>query len=252
MDRSDLTFALDQLNFLGFQNIPEDRIEAKIRQDVDKFRVDGEQQFNQFGSNQTMEYSIHFKKYDRLDAYHPYMYHGTLKDQPEKTQVFRMANDDAFTARDAFNLLNGRAVYKWIIDWDEHRMKGHWFQLDFREKDIHGNFKIDQLKITDKDYQIGNALMRYPITELNNPDQRIRLILSLYCGNCVPVTLNKAGKEERGYAEAAPQRNAVNIYTRPGVKFIQSKVQRASQNNSMLSDQSMNPIKRNKRKGKSM
>lgn len=252
MDKSDLTFVEEQLSFLGFQNVPEKEIADKIRADVDKFQVKGEQPFMQFGNKEDMEYVIHFKKYERLDAYHPYMYQATLKNQPERTQAFPMTNDDAFTARDAFNLLNGRAVYKWILDWEERKMRGKWFQLDLTEKDVHGNFKLDKLRITDKEYQIGEGLKKYPIKELLRTDERIELILALYLGNSVPVTLIKDGKEQRGYAEASPKNNAVHVYSRPGIKFLESEVQQRNQKAITPHKQTKYPVKKNKRKGKSM
>ncbi len=252
MDKRDLTFVQEQLMFLGFQNVPEKEIADKVSADVDKFQVKGEQQFIQFGNKEDMEYAIHFKKYERMDAYHPYMYQATLKDQPERTQAFRMANDDAFTARDAFNLLNGRAVYKWILDWDERRMSGNWFQLDLTEKDVHGNFKLEKLRITDKEYQIGEGLKKYPIKELLSTDDRIKLILALYTGNSVPVTLIKDGKEVRGYVEASPKDSAVKVYSKPGIKFLESKIRQNNQNETMPWEQPENSIKKNKRKGKSI
>lgn len=251
MDRDDLRLMREEFRYLGFRNFPEKEIADKIRADGGKFHIKGEQQFLQYGTKQDMYYEIYFKKYEHQNLYHPYMYQATLKDQPERTQAFRMSNDDTFTAQDAFNLLNGRAVQKLVLDWSERKLVNKWFQLDLTQKDVHGNFKVEDLKVTDQDYQIGAALSKYPIKEMRTPEDRIKLILSLHNGNAEPITLLKDGKEIKGFAEASPKNRTVAVYSQPSKRSIESKISKGKQELRPWELQEQ-LVKKKKRKGRSI
>lgn len=209
----DLKFIRDEFRYLGVQEFPEKAIADMVNSGADKFKVVGEMEFSQYGTRQDMCYKIFFKKYDRPNLYQPYVYQATLKDSPEKTRAFPVSVNTYFTMQDAFNLLNGRAVQKLVLDLGTRKMQNTWFQMNFSEKDEHGNFKLDKLDIADQDYAIGSALTKYPIKELMNTEDRINLIVSLQKGNAELITLIKGGKEVQGFVQASPNNKSVDVFT---------------------------------------
>lgn len=213
MEEQNLEYIKEELRDLGFKNIPEKEIVEKLRLDPDKLRAAGEMRFWQHGKMEDVLYEIYFKKYERQDMYHPYAYQATLKNDPDKTQPFKISSNNDFTLPEAFNLLNGRAVHKLILDQKTSKLSTAWFQMDFNSRDVHGNYKLDQVKVNDRNYLVGVLLNKYPIREIQDPTRLSALVTSLYQGNSEPVTLAKNGKETRVFLEAAPRKNGIMLYT---------------------------------------
>lgn len=242
----------EEFGYLGFRGISEKEIADKIKIDPDKFQVAGEMQFLQYGIKEDLCYEIFLKKYERQNLYRPYMYQATLKDEPDKTMLFRISNDESLTIRDAFNLLNGRAVQKLVLDWSNRKMHSAWFQLDFGAHDVHGNFKLERLPLSNLDYVVSASLEKYPIIEMKYPEERTKLIFSLLRGNVEPVTLLIDGKEVKAFAEASPKNRDVHIYSEPGRSLMESKIK----SRKMAERKSWKPpgerMRKIKRKGKSL
>lgn len=215
----------EEFGCLGLLDFSENEIAAKLKKDTGKFQVAGQMQFSQYGIKEDLNYEIFLKKTERQNLYHPYMFEATLKDQPEKTMLFRVSNDECFTIHDAFNLLNGRAVQKLVLDWSTRRMHNVWFQLDFDGRDVHGNFKLEQLRVTDQEYAVSVELSKHPIREMRNPEDRINLILSLLKGNAEPITLIKDGKERQAFVQASPKNRTVDVYTSFDGRLQKSKIE---------------------------
>lgn len=242
----------EEFGYLGFRGIPEKAIADNIRIDPDKFQLEGEMQFLQYGLKQDMCYEIFLKKYERQNLYRPYMYQATLKDKPHKTMLFRISNDECLTIRDAFNLLNGRSVQKLVLDWSNRKMHSAWFQLDFGARDVHGNFKLERLPLSNLDYVVSASLDKYPIVEMKYPEERTKLIFSLLRGNVEPVTLLIGDKKVKTFVEATPKNKDVRICTEPG-KFLMESITKSKRKPERIS---WNPpgkrMRKLKRKGKSL
>lgn len=213
MVEQNLEYIKEELSGLGFRNIPEKEIGDKLKLDPDKFQTEGEMRLSQQGRMENVLYKIFFKKYERQDMYHAYAYQATLKNDPAKTQAFKISFNNGFTVPEAFNLLNGRAVHKLILDQKTSKLSTAWFQMDFNAKDVHGNYKVDQVKINDRSYLLGVLLNKYPIRETQDPKRQSELITSLYQGNAEPVTLLKNGKEIHAFVQASPRKNGIEFYS---------------------------------------
>ena len=242
----------EEFDYLGFRGISEKEIADKIKVDPDKFQVIGEMQFLQYGIKEDLCYEIFLKKYERQNLYLPYMYQAILKDKPDKTMIFKISNDECLCIRDAFNLLNGRAVQKLVLDWSNRKMHSAWFQLDFGAKDVHGNFKLERLPLSNLDYVVSASLDKYPIVEMKYPEERTNLIFSLLRGNVEPVTLLIDGKEVKAFAEASPKNKDVRICTASG-KFLTDSLTKGKKIAERKSwEQPGERMRKIKRKGKSL
>jgi hypothetical protein len=135
-------------------------------------------------------------------------------DEPEKnkTHVFYTTKDVRIGAREAFNLLQGRSVFKEIAPTDGDNYTA-WIKLNFGEKKLDGNYKIVKFR-TYIGYDFGGILNRYPIRELGDRDLKAGIIVALKRGDLQMVTfLKPSGKIEKKLIEANPQRQTINIYT---------------------------------------
>jgi hypothetical protein len=147
------------------------------------------------------------------------MYLAELQGLPERSQVFRISDDNGIGISSAFNLLNGRSIRKAIRQDRNERQSVHaWFQLDFNLKDVHGNFKLEQLKIPDREYSLAAELKKYPIKKMKT-DDKVRLILSLAWGNMEHVTMVRNGKDESLFVEACPRERDLSFYNNERVKL---------------------------------
>src|SRR5688572_3374627 len=140
-------------------------------------------------------------------------YQATLRNEnPEldKSQTFYNFKGYGITSKEAFNLLSGRAVNKDLVDGNEKPYNA-WLKLDFTEKDKNNNYKVNYFH-SGYGYDLESTLKKYPIKELNNDEEKSKLIKSLQKGNIQQVTFVRNGKEERMYVDANPQYKSLNVY----------------------------------------
>ena len=84
-----------------------------------------------------VDYKLDFRKSDQTDMYFQNRYQATLKHKDlaqEKTQTFYITKNSWITAKEAYNLLSGRAVSKDLYNREDQPYNA-WLQLDFQEED---------------------------------------------------------------------------------------------------------------------
>ncbi len=225
MDRTEhLRFMREELRYLGITDFPEKEVADQIISGKDKIRIDGKLEFSEYGKKQEMDYSVFLKNYERPNRYHAYQFLATVKGEQEKTRAFHIRPDAHFNMKDAFNLLNGRAVQKLTYDTHTHKMENQWFQLDPVLKDIHGNAKIERFKLSRIEDKVIASLNAFPIRQMMNPAERVNLILSLFNGNAEPVNILHNGKDLKGFVAASPRQNSVQVHTVEDGKLVRYKV----------------------------
>ena len=169
-----------------------------------------------FEDETILQAKLYFRKAPDKEAYFLEKYQATLHflDDPEnnKTHVFYMTKDTRINAREAFNLLRGRAVFKEIAPADGDNYTA-WIKLNFGEKKLDGNYRIVKFR-TYSGYDFSGILNRYPIRELGDHDLKADIIRALKRGDLQMVTfLKPSGKIEKKLIEANPQLQSINIYT---------------------------------------
>jgi hypothetical protein len=119
-------------------------------------------------------------------------YNETFKpegDSQEKAQTFYIKKNAGITAKEAYNLLNGRAVSKDLTN-AEGQPYNAWVQIDFAQRDDRGNHKFKMFS-NGYGYDLEKELSKHPIKELNEPVTKERLMQSLERGNLHQVTFTK-------------------------------------------------------------
>lgn len=215
MNTQNLEFLKDGLKYMGFGDKLHADLEANITKQPADFQLSLQGEFKKDGVvTDKVDYKLDFKKSDQTDMYFFNRYKATLKnDDPalEKTQTFYVTKNAGITAKEAYNLLSGRSVNKDLTN-KEGQPFNAWLQLDFSQKDEkNDNYKVKQFH-SGYGYDLEGVVKKYPIKELSNDEEKVKLLKSLEKGNLQPVTFLKEGKEEKMHVAANPQFKTLDLY----------------------------------------
>lgn len=213
MNVKNFEFLKDSLKYLGFGDKMNADLENKIKEQPAEFKLNMVGEFNKDNIKDTVNYTLDFKKSDQTDMYFLNRYQATLKNEKpelEKTQTFYISKNSGITAKEAYNLLSGRAVNK-DLNNKEGQPFNAWLQLDFQEKDKHDNYKIKQYH-TGYGYDLEMTVARYPIKEQLDAGEKEKLLKSLEKGNLTQVTFAREGGEDKMFVAANPQYKTLDLY----------------------------------------
>ena len=203
MNVKNLEFLKEGLKYLGFGEKLNADLENKIKEQPAEFKLSMVGEFNKGDTKEKVNYSLDFRKSDQTDMYFFNRYQATVKnDDPSKdvTQTFYITKNAGVTAKEAYNLLSGRAVNK-DLNNKEGQPYNAWLQLDFQEKDKNDNFKVKQYH-AGYGYDLEMVMAKYPIKEQLNAEEKTKLMKSLEKGNLTQVTFAREGGEDKMYIAA--------------------------------------------------
>jgi hypothetical protein len=179
-----------------------------------------------FDEETKLEARLNFARGKTADRYFFNKYTALLRytDNPEKDkqQIFHIDQGRfGVTFKEAFNLLQGRCVYKKFIRKNDETYRS-WIRLDFADKTLAGNHKI---KYMYDRFALERALAAYEIKEMDSEVLKERIIRSLQRGNLQPVTVSLQSKRlARKYIYANPEVNSIVILT-PATGAANGKVE---------------------------
>ena len=213
MNAENLDYLQNRLKYLGFgEDGPlNQELEENVRQGLQEFQLltdalfeDCRMEAKLFFSKSSEKDIYYFKKYDAQ-----LQYSGSV--EADKAQTFYIYKKWGFTFKEAFNLLEGRAVYKMLVRPKTDTEYPAWSQLDFSEKNLFGNYKCTEYR-ENHGYDLEKVLNIYPIVELQDDELKKSLIRSLQRGNIHPVHFIKNNKTEKLFIEANPRNRLINIF----------------------------------------
>jgi hypothetical protein len=212
MNQENLDYLQNRLKYLGFG------AEGPLNQELTENVLLGQPEFQLFTEavyeDCRVEAILHFKRSEERDAYYfnrydaRLLYPGSIK--ADKAQTFYIYKKSGFTFKEAFNLLEGRAVYKKLVSAKDDSEYWAWSQLNFAEKTSADNYKYTVYKDS-AGYDLEKVLQVYPIIELQDEQLKMALIRSLQRGNIHPVYFVKNNKKEKMFIEANPKTKLINI-----------------------------------------
>ena len=209
MNEKNYEYLKDQLKYTGFGEGLQNDLKEKMQQQSPEFQLKHSQLFGRDEISAT----LHLKKSNESDMYFFNKYDAAVKAEKSADsvqQTFYVSKDSSITLKEAYNLMSGRAVNK-DLSTKEGEKYNAWVQLDFKEADSNGNFKMKQFH-QNYGYNLEQALGKLPVKELATEADKIALVQSLQKGNRQAVTFVKEGKEQRHFLEANPQFKSVNVY----------------------------------------
>src|SRR5450755_527325 len=210
MNEQNLDYLSRQIKFTGFGEGHDKELKAKMESGVSDFVLTHGQDFGKDNAAAT----LHFRKSDATDLYFfnrfDLMVKNGQQSEPVKQTFYINPKQDNITLKEGYNLLSGRAIQKEHTPKEGAKYKA-WLQLDFKETDKNGQFKVKQFH-PNYGYDLETALHKHPIQELSNNDGIKRLLESLERGNRQQVTYGEAGKEQKVFLEASPQFKSINFF----------------------------------------
>lgn len=209
MNEKNLSYLEGNLLYAGFGDQLNEQLKVEVAKQQPEFTLKLETEVNK----QPVKAELYFKKSEETDMYFFNKYDVRMKagkENEDVAQTFYINKGHGITLKEAYNLLNGRAVHKELENKAGEKYNA-WVKLDFSEKDTQGNFKREQYH-ENYGYNVVEALSKYPIKELLEEKPKADLVASLEKGNVQVVTFEKNGSAEKIFVEANPQFKSVNVY----------------------------------------
>jgi hypothetical protein len=209
MNEKNVEYLKDQLKYSGFGDAMENALVENIQKGNPEFKLSHEAKYG----TDTVLTSLNFKKSEQSDMYFFNSYDMDIQKEGrpvEFTQTFYINRDNNITAKEAYNLMEGRAVNKDLKN-REGEVYNAWLKMDFKEADEKGNFKLNHYH-QNYGYDLEASLAKHSIKELETPKQKEDLINSLKKGNIQSVTFVIGAEERKQYIEANPHFKTINVY----------------------------------------
>lgn len=208
MNQQNFDYLKDSLKYLGFGEGLAEKLREQMAKGEPNFQLTFETEINR----KAFAAVINFRKSDTTDHYFVNSYHATLgrKDGEITDQAFYLNKGKGITAKEAFNLLDGRSVYKELTNKEGQSFHA-WIQLDFEKRDKNNNHEVRQYH-EKYGYDLREALSKFAIVELAHPDKAAALMHSLEKGNLQAVGIQGEGPVTKLFVEANPQYKSVTLY----------------------------------------
>ncbi len=136
---------------------------------------------------------------------------------PDLKQTFWVDRGEGFTAEQAKNLVQGRAVHRDNLLSSEGVVYKAWVTLDKdKPRDRMGNLVTRQYNDPGYGFDLKASLNEYKIKELADRGKMEKIEESMRNGNRVLITAEKDGKEVKMLIEPAVRYNRINFFDEKG------------------------------------
>jgi hypothetical protein len=194
------------LKNLGFGEKLNDQLEKNIKAEMPEFTLNAQHEFNQ----KKFDYTLHFRAGDERYFFNSFEARILNADPAKEVkQTFKINKGNGMTAKEAFNLMEGRAVEKLVFKDDERYHA--WFQLDQKNFNQNGDKQMKQFH-ENYGYDIEKVLLGHGIKEMNETKSTDELLYSLKKGNVQQIHVEKNGKEQKYFVSANPQFKTVDLF----------------------------------------
>ncbi len=208
MNEQNFEYLKDNIKYMGFGEKMFADLENGLKSGASEFQLSQSTVINR----KTFDVTLNFRKSDNSDMVFFNSYHASLQrsNGETKDQVFYLTKGKGITAKEAYNLLEGRAVFKELSNKAGESYKA-WVQLDFEKRDKHNNHEVKQYH-ENYGYDLKGSLSKYAISELDGADREKSLLQSLQKGNIQSVAIGNDVGVTKMFVEANPQYKTVTLY----------------------------------------
>ncbi|MEI9808559.1 MAG: hypothetical protein WDO16_12200 [Bacteroidota bacterium] len=208
MNEQNFEYLKDNVKYMGFGEKQYDQLQQHLAEGKENFQMTFSAEVNK----KPFEAVLQFRKSDSTDMYFFNSYKASMErtNGDKMEQTFYLNKGKGVTAKEAFNLLEGRAVYKELHNKANEPYKA-WIQLDFENKDKNQNFEVKQYH-ENYGYDVKAAVNKFSVAEMDGGDKEKALLQSLQKGNIQAVAVQVNGESQKMFIEANPQYKTVNIY----------------------------------------
>lgn len=210
MNTQNAEFLKKSLLNLGFGDKLNTELDRQMEAKTPEFSLGLQHEFNQ----KTVDYQLHFKAGENQGMYFFNTYNATInhKDDPAKNvhQTFYINKGSGITAKEAFNLMEGRAVHKQLYNSEGQKYQA-WLTLDDKHTTDGGNKKINHYH-ENYGFDIEKVISGKGIKELEDPKTKENLMYSLKKGNTQQITVSSAEGDKKYFIAANPQFKTVDLF----------------------------------------
>jgi hypothetical protein len=172
MNEKNFEYLRDQVKYSGFGESLENQLKENIKRQPPEFTLQHQATFGKDEINS----ALHFKRSATTDMYFFNSYTASMKQEQaaEKlNQTFYVGKDNNITLKEGYNLMSGRAINKDLTN-KEGKIYNAWLQMDFKQTDSAGNFKLKQFH-SNYGFDLKKEVAKHPIKELQNTQDKSRL-----------------------------------------------------------------------------
>lgn len=205
MNEQNLDYLKNGLTNLGYGDSLHKDLEMAMERKQTDIQLKHQNNYN----GDVMNYTLHLKKSDKSDLYFLNSTEVSLKKEGQEQEIkqsFGVKKNHGVTAKEAYNLMDGRSIEKKLYN-DDGTVQSRWLKLDFEQKNEYGNYKMYRMF----PYNLERELNKYPIAELSNDYNKNELIRSLKKGNAQQVTVEQDGQQVKYYLSANPAERNLDI-----------------------------------------
>jgi len=208
MNNENFQYLSDNIKYMGFGESLKSDLEKSFNEGKHEFQLNYKTEINK----KPFEANLNFRKSENSDLYFFNSYKASLQKTNGESadQTFYLNRGKGVTAKEAYNLLEGRSVYKDLTNRDGEPYKA-WLQIDFENKDKNNNHEMKQFH-ENYGFDVKDAVSKFSIPDLNDDEKSKALIQSLQKGNIQSVSIEKDGSAQKMFIEANPQYKSVNLY----------------------------------------
>jgi hypothetical protein len=208
MNTQNLEFLKKNLLNLGFGEQVNKELEQNMEKKVPEFNLTAKHEFNQ----QKIDYNLHFKAGDNQEIYFFNKFDATLNKGKKKqlNQTFYINKGNGITAKEAFNLMDGRAVHKQLFNKEGEKYNA-WLQLDAQNLTQNGSKEIKRFN-ENYGFDVEQVISGKGIKEMQTTEGQDNLLRSLKKGNAQQITVEQNGEEKKYFIAASPQYKTVDLY----------------------------------------
>jgi hypothetical protein len=209
MNTQNSEFLKKSLLNLGFGEKVNAELDKEMEVKTPEFRLGLSHEFNQ----KTVDYTLYFKAGDNQDMYFFNKYDAHIRHEDtakEVSQTFFINKGNGVTAKEAFNLMEGRSVHKQLTNLENQKYQA-WLTLDDQNLTESGNRKIKHYH-ENYGYDIEKVIAGKGIKELEDPKAKEDLYRSLKKGNAQQITVATGEGEKKYFIAANPQFKTVDLY----------------------------------------
>lgn len=208
MDQENVEFLTKNVKYLGFEEKVSEAMGEQIKQGNPEFNIAAKHSH----FDNSIDYTLHFRQSENSGRYFLNKYDATLTNGvpgEDKKQTFYIKNGKGVTAKEAYNLLEGRYVYKELLNKEQEKYNSR-MKLDFNNQDDKGNYKY--IRYSDAyGYKLEDTLAKIPIREMQESQQAEMLVKSLNRGNLQQVQIDSEQNPGKYYITPDPVKG-LHIY----------------------------------------
>lgn len=223
MNQEILDFYKDQLKYAGFGDRLNDKLEQLFKNDDEKTVVFNTSiEYGKDAAAKTVNYDLRFQRSATSSLFFLNNFSASMEKTPGElvSNTFYLDRAKGITAKEAFNLLEGRSVYKELKN-KEGESYNAWVKLNPEVKDEKGNMKFSTFN-DNYGYDVSKSLEKIQPPDLFFNLSKEDTLKSLQKGNL--VEMYNANKSEKYFVAADPQYKTIAIFNETGEKqFVNNK-----------------------------